>query len=176
MGMPAKKKIVSCTASGCSRKMWRLTVRKNMRCKKCTAFAQARWRKANPEKMIVKWRARYAANKEAMNAARIEYGRKHPEVSRAASRRYRQRLELAAQEVDEAAECACGAAHTEERRLTILKRMLPAGVHEIRDAWSCLWGLPGEQDAGARRLYRDLEKLGTVRDGGTFYLQSARAA
>lgn len=170
----AKKKRVPC--STCGRKLWRLRARKATQCPKCCAAYQLRWEHANPEKMAAKWNRFYERNKVRLNIARGVWRRLHAEIAHKTEKRYRARLRIAADEVDAAVDCVCGSSHAFDRRAAILRRMLPTTAREIREVWSCIWGSPDMKDAGSRRLYRDLEKIGALREGGTFYLRESRAA
>lgn len=169
------KKKVQC--AHCPRKVWRYRADMDASCTPCRKQHRARWHAVNRAARTEKMAAWYRAHAKAHQAAVAEWRKNHPEDVRRYSREWwREERRLTRETLADLPCLECGMKHTEERRLSILGRMLPTSAHEIRDAWSCIWGLPGEQDAGARRLYRDLEKLGTVRDGGAFYLQSARAA
>jgi hypothetical protein len=73
----------------------------------------------------------------------------------------------------------CGMKHTQERRATILRRMLPCHTSEIHEAWDCIWGPTGFEhkgSAGAQRLRRDLMLLGAVSVGMGHYKLPQRSA
>lgn len=163
--------------SFCHRMPWRSQPRAVVRCQTCKlayekehaktkdrSAEKKRWYEEHKELTIARSRAF-----KKKNLARVQ------KQEKARHRKYRLRLKAAADVVDSYA--CCGSPHTEERRLAIIRRILPASTHEIREAWSCIWGLPfDDKSPGARRLYRDLQKLGAISNGGTYYLTEKRAA
>jgi ribosomal protein L37AE/L43A len=139
----AKKQRLSC--STCGRKVWRRRSLKVVRCAKCADAYRLRWQKKNnPDK----WKKHYADNKERLNVARAEWRRQHLTVAHKTEARYRERIRAAADDVEAALACDCGASHTQERRLKILRLCADFSATEIREAYPCLW--PCE-----RTLYRD---------------------
>lgn len=164
--------IVQC--SYCPSKMSRKVCRQIRTCRKCKAKKMTARYVAHKEEVNRYTHEWYLANKDRKAALSRAWEKAHPGKKTKYQRDYRrrERKKNAVVISELRGRCSCGLQHD---NLSILRRMLPTTAHEIREAWSCIWGLPNEDDAGARRLYRDLEKLGTVRDGGTFYLQSRAA-
>lgn len=170
-----KKKPVQC--SKCPRQEMRRLARSDVECKRCRKKRLAAWHAEHKTVVHARHRERYLANKADVMRRAKSWAKAHPESVRKKGQRYKQRERARNAELIADLPCLdCGMKHTDEKRFSILHRMLPATAHEIREAWSCIWGLPDEKDAGSRRLYRDLEKLGAVGQGGTFYLSTARAA
>lgn len=178
MSRALPKKRVRC--SHCHNSCWKQTQRKDTRCRLCV------------NAMV---RERYAAHKgeidsgrwwRAHPAERLAYMAKWREKNREKLREYHREYqrELRKREVEQNAAVIaslpcfeCGMRHTMERRAAILRRMLPSGAHDIREAWSCIWGAPDEtHSAGERMLYYDLSRIGAVRARGTFSIPSTRSA
>jgi hypothetical protein len=166
---------VACVG-GCGKKLPTKGDNSRRRCKPCRRRQRREWYAANKGRLDTgKWAREHPAQRRAYIAA---WRAKHPGKNAKYDRAYKKRLKemTDAVLVELEAACTCGVVHDAGQRERVLRRMLPATAHEIREAWSCIWGLPDEKGAGARRFYRDLEKLGAVWQGGTFYLSTARAA
>ncbi len=54
----------------------------------------------------------------------------------------------------------CGGQHSPERRRAILRRMVPATLAEIVDAWPHFWPDSSRGTASQHRLVRDLHAIG----------------
>lgn len=123
--------------------------------------ADARYRALNRDRINTNMRAWVAANREWLLYYRrfryyfLEEGRRWP---------------AAPEDHDDWCD-DCGVRHTIEQRAALLRRLLPASVHAIRDAYPHIWGLPQDDDAGARKLYRDLRRIGAVPCGRDWALQ-----
>lgn len=155
-------------------KRWR---RKNRL--KIRAYA-AKWREDHRQHVRDEHQAWRNAHRELWKAAVKRNRKAHPKTVNARHRRYRRRQkENLAKMIAQLPCFECGVHHTFERRAAVIRRMLPATAGEIREARPCFWGNPaGARDsAGEMRLYRDLEQLGAVNIGQTFYpAAEARAA
>jgi len=114
------------------------------------------YRERHPE-LVKKW-----------HDAWLKLNRKH--INRLERARRRRERKINATVLRELPCMECGDSHGEARREAILRRMLPASAHEIREAHPCLWGDASEaHSAGERMLYRDLRRAGAMRDGSTWY-------
>lgn len=109
-----------------------------------------KWWREHPEKRVEYMRAYREKNRTHLRLYARLYAR----------RSYRRNKKLLADlPCDD-----CGMNHTDERRATILRRMLPCHTSEIHEAWTCIWGPAGKKgSAGEQRLYRDLERIGAER-------------
>jgi hypothetical protein len=163
--------IIRCAS--CSKSLHRKRPNPKARCKSCYRTYSADWRKKNRahvQALHAAWRAQNQERIQGYTAAYMEANGDRVRKRNAACHR---RCRRDAKALLNALPCMdCGMRHTWERRARILRRMLPTTAHEIREAWTCVWGDPWVDDAGGRKLYRDLHAIGAVRVGGSWYPQA----